>query len=307
MLGRLLMIAITPVQSDTDTIDTWLLDLPPSRRQTWSAVAIAGCAVAGLIIVLPFANTPLVQLNAFFPSLDAIVFVTDLVTAVLLFGQYAISRARALLALATGYLFTALIVVPHALTFSGAFTPNGLLGANIQTGSWLFIFWHLGFGAGLLAYAVLRKKHIAAVVTQRSSLFGIATAIAGAIALVCTLTWLSTAGTGLLPAIILDRTRISPVVHYPISFTILVSITAAATLALKRGRSELDQWLIVVALVFAGELVLSGLVATVRFSLGFYVARGFSLVTSSTVLIVLLAETTRLYGLLVRSNVLLRR
>ena len=42
-----------------------------------------------------------------FPSLDAIVFVTDLVTAVLLFAQYSISRSRSLFALATGYLFTA--------------------------------------------------------------------------------------------------------------------------------------------------------------------------------------------------------
>lgn len=295
------------MQSDIDAIDTWLLDLPPSRRQTWLAAAVAGCTIAGLIIVLPFANTPLVQLNAFFPSLDAIVFVTDLVTAVLLFGQYAISRARSLLALATGYLFTALIVVPHALTFSGAFTPNGLLGANIQTGSWLFIFWHLGFGAGLLAYALLREKPATRSVRKSSPLFVIVAVTLGVIVVVCALTWLSTAGADLLPAIILDRTRISPIVHYPISFTILVSLAAAAALALRRRRSELDQWLIVVALVFAGELVLSGLVATVRFSLGFYVARGFSLATSSIVLIVLLAETTRLYGQLVRSNALLRR
>src|SRR5690242_10550003 len=120
--------------TDTDVSNTWLLDLRPGRGQTIAALALAGAAIVGFFIVLPFAGTPLVQLNAFFPTLDAIVFIVDLITAVLLFAQYAMSRARSLLALAGGYLFTSLIVVTHALTFSGAFSPSGLLGANIQTG-----------------------------------------------------------------------------------------------------------------------------------------------------------------------------
>ena len=50
-------------------------------------------------------------------------------------------------------------------------------------------------------------------------------------------------------------------------------------------RTVLDQWLMVVALVFIAELVFSGL----------YAGRVFSVITSSIVLIVMLAETTRLY------------
>jgi signal transduction histidine kinase len=76
---------------------------------------------------------------------------------------------------------------------------------------------------------------------------------------------------------------------------------------LLRRRSVLDQWLIVVALVFIAELVFSGLLPTVRFSLGFYAGRAFSIMTSSIVLVVLLAETTRLYMRLARSNAMLRR
>ena len=146
-------------RSETDGADTWLGGLPPTSRQSWSAVAVAAVALVAFGAVAPFAGRPLAELNAFFPSLDAIVFVTDLITSVLLFAQFSISRSRALLVLANGYLFTALIVIPHALTFSGAFSPTGLLGAGIQTGSWLFIFWHVGFAAALLAYAVLGKKN----------------------------------------------------------------------------------------------------------------------------------------------------
>jgi len=74
-----------------------------------------------------------------------------------------------------------------------------------------------------------------------------------------------------------------------------------------RRRSVLDLWLIVVAAVFIGELAFSGLLPAVRFSVGFYAGRVFSLVTSSIVLIVLLAETTLLYVHLARSNSLLQR
>ena len=62
-----------------------------------------------------------------------------------------------------------------------------------------------------------------------------------------------------------------------------------------------------VALAAILELAFSGLIPTVRFSAGFYAGRAFSLLTASIVLIVLLAETTRLYMRLARSNALLRR
>ena len=217
-------------RNGADSAERWLTDLPPTPGQTWSAVAVAAVVLIAFAAVLPFSGIPLARLNILFPLLDSIVFVTDLVTAVLLFAQFSISRSRSLLALANGYLFTALIVVPHALTFSGAFSPTGLLGANIQTGSWLFIFWHLGFAAALLAYAVLRTKKPAEPVSGTSALPAIGWSVAGVLALVCGLTWLATAGATLLPAIVLDQTRISPFVVYPISFTILISAAALAAL-----------------------------------------------------------------------------
>ena len=287
--------------------DTWLVDLPPTARQGRSAVAVAAIAAVGFAAAAPFAGRPLVALNALFPALDAIVFVTDLVTAVLLFAQYSISRSRSLLALATSYLFTAFIVVPHALTVAGAFTPAGLLGAGIQTGSWLFIFWHLGYAAGLLAYAGLRAHHGPTPVSEGSALPAIGLSLAGVVALVLGLTWLSTAGADLLPHIILDQNRMSPIVVYPIWFTISLAAAAIGVLLCRRRRSVLDQWLMVVALVFIAELVFSGLLPTVRFSLGFYAGRVFSIITSSIVLIVMLGETTRLYMRLSRANALLRQ
>jgi signal transduction histidine kinase len=293
-------------REETEAADTWLVDLPPTARQSRLAIIVAAVALIAFGSVIPLSGRPLAQLNTLFPSLDAIVFVTDMITSSLLFAQYSISRSRALLVLANGYLFTALIVIPHALTFSGAFSPNGLLGAGLQTGSWLFIFWHVGFAAAVLAYALLRRERGAKPVSEASTLPVIARSAVYVFALVCGLTWLATGGATLLPPIILDETHINSLVIYPISFTILVSAAAFAVLLTGR-RSVLDQWLMVAALVFILELALSGLLPSVRFSIGFYAGRIFSLVTSSIVLIVMLAETTWLYARLARSNAMLHR
>jgi signal transduction histidine kinase len=284
----------------------WLAELPPTARQSWSAIAVAVAVLVGFGFTVPFAGRPLFELNALFPSLDAIVFVSELITSALLFAQFSIFGSPALFALANGYLFTALIVVPHALTFRGAFSPTGLLGAGIETGSWLFIFWHVGFAIALLAYALLRKKDRSDPVSPTSMAPAIAWSAAGIVGLVCILTWLSTAGATLLPAIILDQTHISPFVVYPVLVTIVILAGGLAILAVQR-RSVLDDWLIVVALVAILEMAFSGLLPTVRFSVGFYAGRVLSLITSSIVLIILVTETTLLYARDARASVIERR
>jgi signal transduction histidine kinase len=292
--------------NESDKSAAWLSDLPPTAFQTWFAITVVAVVLVAFITIAPFAGVPLAALNIFFPLLDAMVFVTDLITAALLFSQFSIAGSRPLLALANGYFFSALIVVPHALTFTGGFSPTGLLGANIQTGSWLFIFWHIGFAAALLAYALLSIDDRAQPLSPAPAQSAIRRSVVSAIVLTCSLTWLATAGAHLLPPIVLGTNRISPLVVYPIWLAISISAAAVSVLAFRR-RSVLNQWLMVVALVYIGELAFSGLFPSVRFSLGFYAGRVFSIITASIVLIVLLAETTRLYVLLARSNMKLQR
>ena len=81
----------------------------------------------------PYAKTPLAPTWAFIPVYGSALAVIDLITAVLLFGQFSFLRSRALLVLAGVYLFTTFIIVAHALTFPGLFAPTGLLGAGSQS------------------------------------------------------------------------------------------------------------------------------------------------------------------------------
>src|ERR1700730_9298397 len=222
------------IDNESDRSAPLLSDLPPTAFQTWFAVAVAAVALVAFITIAPFAGLPLRALNIFFPLLDAIVFVTDLITAVLLFSQFSIAGSRPLLALANGYFFSGLIVVPHALTFTGAFSPTGLLGANIQTGSWLFIFWHIGFAAALLAYALLTIDNRAQPLSAARAQSAIRWSVVGS------LTWIATAGTHLLPPIVLDTKSISPLVGYPIWLAILISAATLSVLSFRR-RSVLNQ------------------------------------------------------------------
>jgi len=63
----------------------------------------------------PQAHRTLPRIDAFLPTVVAAVI--DFITSVLLFAHFSIYRSRALLTLASGYLFTSLIVIPNALTF----------------------------------------------------------------------------------------------------------------------------------------------------------------------------------------------
>ncbi|RBH41969.1 sensor histidine kinase, partial [Pseudomonas sp. MWU13-2860] len=136
----------------------FLSTLPPSAAQRRLALSAIAVSMLVFACVLPFAKLPLLKIPSFIPAYQAALAVCDLVTAALLFGQYAILRARALLALAVGYLFTALMAMTHALTFPGVFSPTGLLGAGPQTTAWMYMFWHGGFPLMVLCYAALSSR-----------------------------------------------------------------------------------------------------------------------------------------------------
>src|ERR1700722_15039353 len=111
-----------------------LSSLSPGRAQRRLALAtVLALLVAFFITAGPLSTVQLARVEAFVPAYAAPMFVVDLITAVLLFAQFAILRSLALLAIAIGYLFTALVAIPWMLAFPGVFAPSGLLGAGLQT------------------------------------------------------------------------------------------------------------------------------------------------------------------------------
>src|SRR5215469_4251545 len=129
----------------------------PGRSQKRLAVAVLLAFVTALFLSAgEISNVQLGRVDAFVPVYGTAIFVNDLITAVLLFNQFAILRSRASLAIASGYLFAGLMIIPWLLTFPGVFTPGGLLGAGLQSTAWLSVLRYLGFPTFVIAYALLK-------------------------------------------------------------------------------------------------------------------------------------------------------
>jgi Membrane-associated sensor, integral membrane domain len=130
-----------------------LATLPPSRAQRRLALGVVlASLVAFSIMAGPLSTFQLRRIDAFVPTYGTAILVKNLIAAVLLFNQFAILRSRASLAIANGYLFAGLMVIPWLLTFPGVFAPGGLLGAGLQSTAWLSALRYLGFPAFVIAY-----------------------------------------------------------------------------------------------------------------------------------------------------------
>jgi signal transduction histidine kinase len=269
------------------------------------AVAVVLMLVLMFAAMAPFASVQLAREDGFIPTVQAIIFVTELVTAVLLFNQFAILRERELLILADGYLFSALVLIPHGLSFPGAFTSAGIFGSSLQVTAWLFTFWHFGFCAAVLLYACL-KNGAKRTRPEQSSVGLIYANVALVIVLVCLFTVIAMTADTLLPPLMRDQVQFAPMANYVTAVTFFISLAALIVLAI-RGRSLLDLWLAVAMVAMVLRLGSTSFLISSRFSVGFYVSRIFSVVVATVVLLALFSEIIRLHGQLVNVYMRLRR
>jgi signal transduction histidine kinase len=234
---------------------------------------------------------------------DTVILINDSITATLLLALFTITRLRSLLALAAGFLFTAFLIVPHALTLPGAFAPNGLLGARLQTPAWLNEFWHLGLPSAVIAYALLKGADGAKPISRRVKRFAIFATVVLVFALTCALLWLTTEGVEFLPTIMTDLFHSDAAWD---SFPPVVLSSIAIMLLWTRRYSSLDLWLLIVLEIWMFDALLFYLLTT-RYSLLWYGGRAFATFAASLVLLFLLSQTTVLYGRLARSHMILER
>lgn len=267
-----------------------------TRGQRRFAVAIAVGALVAFAVAVPFVRIPLARMPAFIPSYEAALFFIDLITAVLLFEQFMRLRSIALLTLASGYLFDAMIIIPHALTFPGAFTPNGLLGAGPQTTAWLYVFWHGGFPLFVMAYAWLgRREESGAMPELANPSQAIVLSVAGAAALAIACTVFATVGHDALP-VVMQNNNYSLLVTKGISPAVW-ALTLLAIFALwQRQPRVVDLWLMLVMWIWLFDIALSAIIGSSRFDLGFYAGRIFGLIAASFLLVTLLVEMAKLYS-----------
>jgi hypothetical protein len=285
-----------------------LATLPPSKGQIRLALGVVIGLLLALALTIPSTNIQLPRVDAFIPAFETAIVFNDLVTAALLFAQFSILRWRSLLVLANGFLFTALIVIPHALTFPGAFTPTGLLGAGLQTTAWLYYFWHAGAPLAVIGYVLLKDANNRVAKSQRSPAAVIGWSIALVILIVCVLTWIAIHADTFLPRIMAGSTEANRRVLALIGLLITSLNAVALVLLWLRRRSVLDLWLMVMCCAWLAETLVTAFVSG-RFTFGFYASRLYAFVAVFSVLLTLLSETMTLYRqhLNSPSSIVLRR
>ena len=280
--------------------DFSIATVPPTARQRQLSLIVAAIVLAATGVITAFGAMQLQQIDGFIPAINFVIFVSDLFTAALLLNQAGIIGSYRLLVLASGYLFSALMVVSHALTFPGAFAPSGLLGAGLQTTPWLFIFWHLGFPASVIGYACLKDEKRA---FPPSTIYWSAALV---VLLALLLTWIVTVHHDILPPLFVDRRTLTSLGNRVTGIDFLTSVLALALLW-RRQKSVLDLWLTVAVVALVAELWVTTFVIGSRYSLGFYANRLLSVTVSVVVLIALLTEAAVLYARLSDAIALLQR
>jgi Membrane-associated sensor, integral membrane domain len=273
----------------------FLSTLPASVQERRSAKLLVLALFVLFLLAAPFAQVKLAEIWPFIPSYQSALLVNDLITAILLFAQFVILGAPALLVLAGGYLFVALMSVPHALSFPRLFGPAGLIGAGPQTTAWLYMIWHAGFPLGVIAYTYLGDSR-----RVRRPWLAVAATSAIVLATVCTAALLTTVGHELLPAI-MRGDAYTPVLPIVTGAVWSLSLLALLILWQRRAYSVLDVWLMVVMSAWVFEIGLSAMLNAGRFDLGFYAGRLYGLMAATLVLLVLLIKTGAVYARMARS------
>jgi signal transduction histidine kinase len=260
---------------------------PASYAQCRIALSVSFLLLVIFIATLPFAWIHGPPVPTLIAVLHAVLAINDLITAVLLFGQYLLAPSLGLNILAGGYLFTALISIPYLLSFPGVvFEPPLVYGD--RSAPWLFVAWHGMLSAAIIAYACLPVRSGA----QQNNSGGPAT-IAGTalivVAAVASLMWLATAGRDWLPLIGVGRQYSTPALA-AIDGLAVLSLLALLLLARHRPYNVLDLWLMVVMFAWLCSVTLGAVIGTIRYDIGYDVSRVFAVLASVFVLAILLSQ-----------------
>jgi diguanylate cyclase (GGDEF)-like protein len=291
-------------QTPSHPVWAYLSSEPAGPREIRAAWITVFVSAAIFLTAVSFARVPLAQFPVFIPIYVTTLVISDLITAVLLFGQYRALMLPSLLVLAGGYFFTATATFAYALIFPGLFAPTGLLASGPQTSSAMYMFWHTGFPLVIMAYAMFKPAQtempVLEEINHRKARLHIAGTIAAVLLAVASFTAFATQGHDLLPVFLeVNRTTVTGKVF-------LVGIWLLGFLALvllwrRKPHAVLDVWLYVVLAAWLFDIALSAVLNTGRYDLGWYVGRIYGVLAAAYLLVVLLSENARHYDRLVQS------
>ncbi|WP_194457016.1 MASE4 domain-containing protein [Bradyrhizobium sp. CCBAU 53421] len=278
--------------------------MPYTPRHRAIAVSVVAGMLAVSALIAPFVSLQIGRIDSFLPVVQTVLSAADLLTAILLFAQYSVQPHRALLVVASGYIFAGSFAFLQTLSFPGSYAPNGLIGDVYNTPAWFFVLWYTTFPLSVLAYALLKDK---GKTSRRSTTASIAITLICVVATIAVLSWLAIGEVEHLPRFFTTGLMLQT----PLSNQFNVGLALLGCFVLLvlfvRRRTVLDLWLMVTLFAAVPNFLVAAYAGSARFSVGWYTARGFALIASCLLLSVLVTEMTVLYSRLASALVMQRR
>lgn len=278
------------------------LAAPPTVHQLRLALGLSLLLVGALVVTIPYARQPTFNTEPLLPAYATAVLVIELLTSTLLMALFYVERTQAMLLLAMGYFFSAVLVVPWAMTFPGlpiAFVSDDAM----QSTASIAAIRRLSFPLFVIAYAAMADRELPPGLGRTAILFS----VTGVPAVVALATWLIISNDDTLPKFMIDARNVSELWHFVPAASVTLYCVGLTTLSLRR-RSMLDIWLMVVLFTLLIEILLMSYISEgIRLSVGWWAGRLYGLASASLVLIVLLAEATMVHARLARSVAAERR
>lgn len=256
-----------------------------THRWLFDGVAIGYGAL--VLMLLPWVATPIDVTSHVIGVYGLAVCGADLCTAILLARQYRQDGHGYLLVLLGAYLLAALLVLPMALSFPDAFRSGQILGAE-TTAAILFLTWRLA-SAVLLFVAVVMGVRQAAPHDRESR--------KRRVVAVAALTVLAAAGVLILSLVLpiepLRQGRFNLPSFVVGGLVAAISLAGAVIAFATRARAgSLFGWVALVMVATVGEMLLSTFSGG-RFTLGWYVSRCITVVSSYLLLASLATDFAR--------------
>lgn len=259
-------------------------------RPSWWARAAAALMVVlmlgAAVFVWPIRHRLYPVNTGLITVLGVTVGLFEMLTALLILGQFAVSHRRSSIFLHLAYMWAAIFAMLYAAAFPGVFATHGL--GSPETSIYAWMAWHCGFSTLAIAYAV-------ALATEGSPPAIASTGAVRGIVLTSTLFLLVAAGTTI--DIVVWHTDLLPVILKGRDFSgfahtfgpLVVALQLGALLAVTFGtrvQTTAAMWF-AVSLVASFLDVWMAISVGYRGMLGWYLARTFTFLESGVLLVVL--------------------
>src|SRR5262252_9604785 len=243
---------------------------PAHSAFTISIAFICTYAIFALAVI-PLAGNPGPKVPGIGVLFAATVLATELPTSVLLFVRFRANPHWSLLSLGSAFLFSALMVVPHLLTFPGAvLMDQKLVGGSQQASSYIFVSWIIGFALltfiSVIFETCASRRQFALERVDRA----VCAAVSAVSVVVLSVTLIAILLGDHLPALTKEP-RWTGLNRFLV-LTATALITGSIAIILFSIRSELFLWLAMMLTAVAVAQVISG-AGGERYTVGWLVAR----------------------------------